>query len=78
MFRVKEVGDFLAGFVAPDLCLPQWREVADRGVGVQVAGVPAVFGGDRSSGVQLELEGVERFPACQAEPLGGGARKSTP
>ena len=37
LFRVEEVWDFLAGFVAPDLCLPQWWELADRGVGVQVA-----------------------------------------
>ena len=70
---VEEVGDFLAGFVAPDVCLPQWRVVADRGVGVQVAGVPAPFGGDQSAGVQLELEGVERFPAWQAQHLGGMA-----
>ena len=27
MFRFEEVGDFLAGFVAPDLGLPKWREL---------------------------------------------------
>ena len=42
MFRFEEVGDFLAGFVAPDLGLPQWRELLDRDLVVQVAGVPAV------------------------------------
>ena len=69
MFRVEEVGDFLACFVAPDLCLPQWWELLDRDLVVQVAGVPAVFCGDQPSGVQLELQGIDRFSARKFEPL---------